>query len=73
MMVENLRDIINIFHEATRMKLNIKKSTISYWGISKTAKYLCSQVFPFQALVTDVGLKYLGFQLKENWYQKGDC
>jgi hypothetical protein len=49
-MVENLREIINLFCEATSMKLNIDKSTISYWGLLENEKALYSQVFPFQVL-----------------------
>jgi hypothetical protein len=41
-------------------------------GLSKNEKYLYSQVFPFQVLATNDGMKYLGFHLKANWYKKGD-
>jgi hypothetical protein len=60
-MVENLRDIIDILCEATCMELNIDKSIISFWGRSKNEKYVYSQVFPFQILALDDGMKYMGF------------
>jgi hypothetical protein len=65
-MIENLREIINLLYEATCMKFNIDKSIISYWGLSNNKIVLYSQVFPFQVLGMDEGLKYPGFHLKSN-------
>jgi hypothetical protein len=56
----------------TGMKINIAKSTISFWGLSERGKNIITQMFPYNVVELDVGLKYLGFQLKDNMYKKGD-
>jgi hypothetical protein len=70
--VENLKNIIELFCMAIRMKINLAKSMISLWGIPKMVKNHIIQLFPYNLVDLDVGLKYLGFQLKINLYKTSD-
>ena len=45
---------------------------ISFWGISEMENIFITQLFPYNMIELDIGLKYLGFQLKENMYKKCD-
>jgi hypothetical protein len=54
------------------MIINLDKSTLSMWDILKHEHEYFSQLFPYQVIDMDQGLKYLGFHLKPNLYKKGD-
>jgi hypothetical protein len=69
--VEKLKEIINLFCMVIGMKINITKLTISLWGISKREKNIITQLFPYNVVEIDDGLKYLGFELKTNIYKNG--
>ena len=54
------------------MVINVQKYTITCSNLwDEEARYLVSKI-PFQVGDLDVGLKYLGFELKPNSYLKGD-
>jgi hypothetical protein len=44
--VEKLKEIIDLFCMVVGMNINIAKSTISLWGISKREKNIITQLFP---------------------------
>jgi hypothetical protein len=48
------------------MTINLEKSMIFLWGITKQEKNYITQIFPYQLVDLDLGLKYLGFHLKPN-------
>jgi hypothetical protein len=70
--VEKFKNILDLFCKATSMIINLDKSTLSMWDIPEHEKGYFSQLFPYQVIDMDQGLKYLGFHLKPNLYKKGD-
>jgi hypothetical protein len=70
--VETLRDILTLFSRATSMQVDERKSTLSTNLLSAEEVHLFRQSFPFADKELDVGLKYLGFNLKPNAYRKVD-
>jgi hypothetical protein len=54
------------------MKINIQKSTLSANNLSIEELDQYKSLFPFELVDFDKGIKYLGFHLKTNCYQKVD-
>jgi hypothetical protein len=54
------------------MIINSQKSTLSLIGIDEATSTLYKTLFPFPLQELQQGIKYLGFQLKANNYQKRD-
>jgi hypothetical protein len=66
--VENFKDIMDLFYKAIGMKMNLEKSTLTLWGTHEHEMNYISQIFPFKLIDLDMGLKYLGFLLKPKMY-----
>jgi hypothetical protein len=47
-MIEKLREIMDLFCEATRMQINTMKSSMLFWGLSKIENIYITQIFPYQ-------------------------
>jgi len=60
------------FGKVTRMKINERKSSISVLNLDEVKIRHYQTMFPFKMIELDIGLKYLGFQLKPNYYKKED-
>jgi len=54
------------------MLINVRKSTLSMHNMSLIDVGFYGEVFPYEQQDLDLGLKYLGFQLKPNKYKKED-
>jgi hypothetical protein len=68
-----LRDILHLFNKATRMEVNILKSTLYTSNMSNNIMFDLKAIFPFQYHSLNDGFKYLGFILKPNGHIKFDC
>ena len=66
-----LQEILALFTKATGMEINFGKSslTIHLLRLEEEAEL---RLFPIITAGLDAGLKYLGFSLKANMYQKQD-
>jgi len=54
--------------QKTRMVINMEKSMMTLWGISKQEKNIISQLFPYQ--MTNLhSLKYMGFFFNPNQHK----
>ena len=67
-----MKGIIDIFCGASGMKLNSHKLSFSILCQDKFIMDSISHIFPFKMESMDKGIKYLGFILKPNGYNKGD-
>ena len=54
------------------MQLNIEKSIITAFNLEDDIIRALLDIFPFNVYTLDEGLKYLGFSLKPNYYNKED-
>jgi len=70
--VENFKNILELFYKSIGMIINLNKSTLSMWDTLEHEKEHFSQLFPYQVIDMDRGLKYLGFHLKPFFYKKDD-
>ena len=70
--VETLSDILALFKRATCKQINVKKSTLSWSNMSEVETNFYKLHFSFEVKDFDLGLKYLGFQLKPKCYLKSD-
>ena len=69
---EVIAGILELFSNATGMEINLEKSTLSTHLLGDDEIQLFSGIFPYKLEVFENGLKYLGFVLKPNSYQKKD-
>ena len=67
-----LREILDLFSKATEMDVNVGKSTLTTHLLRVKERLELNRHFPFNPVGLDSGLKYLGFHLKPNKYQKSD-
>eukprot|EP00253_Pinus_taeda_P034161 PITA_34161 len=67
-----LQNAMLLFQQATGMKINEQKSSITSVGCSVHESVYTSQRFPFNSLSLADGIKYLGFRLKPNGYRIAD-
>jgi hypothetical protein len=56
--VKKLKEIIEPFYMAIFMKINIAKSTISFWGILELEKNYITHLFPYNLDDLAARLKY---------------
>jgi hypothetical protein len=70
--VEHLEELLNIFYKSTGMLINKRKSSLYTWRLFEKEKNTISQILSLQVEDLGFGLKYLGFMLKANDYQKND-
>lgn len=70
--VDRLQEILSLFLKATGMEVNGNKSTLSSNLLGDEEKQEYSRDFPYPYHPLEDGLKYLGFNLKPNDYQKHD-
>ena len=63
---------INLFKIAMGMMINFQKSTVSFFRLLDSDLRYLMGLFPIQAVEISKGIKYLGFFLKPNGYQKDD-
>ena len=70
--VNTISDILALFAKATGMEINAGKSSLSTHLLSAEELRIISGSFPYRLEDLDGGLKYLGFCLKPNDYQKQD-
>jgi hypothetical protein len=68
--LENLKDILNIFFLATRMKINRDKSSLLVWGLPLQESNTISALLGVQIKDPTEGLRYHGFTLKASDYRK---
>jgi len=64
--------MLKLFQGATRMVINVQKSTLSFTGMETTSETHYRHLFPFPTIDFSKGIKYLGFHLKPNDYWKND-
>lgn len=64
-----IKEVLNFFDKSTRMMVNIHKSSLSLFGLSRYELTQAHILFPFQSLDSEARLKYLGFYLKPNDYK----
>eukprot|EP00253_Pinus_taeda_P025399 PITA_25399 len=67
-----LQNAMLLFQQATGMKINEQKSSITSVGCSVHESVFATQRFPFNSLSLADGIKYLGFRLKPNGYRIAD-
>ena len=67
-----LQGILELFAKATGMEINFCKSSLTTHLLRPEEEAELSRIFPFNTAGLDDGLKYLGFSLKANLYQKQD-
>jgi hypothetical protein len=70
--VETFMKILDLFWNATWMKINSRKSTLSTYNLDRVETNLYKMIFPFDYKEIEEGLKYLGFHLNPNKYRKED-
>jgi hypothetical protein len=56
-----LEEILSLFHSATRMKINAKKSTLTISEMEREEVPTCRRLFPYSVHDILEGIKYLGF------------
>ena len=66
-----LKDIF-LFSKATGMEINFGKYSLTTHLLRPEEEAEMSRIFPITIAGLDEGLKYLGFSLKANLYQKQD-
>ena len=67
-----LQEILSLFSKATGMEVNELKSTLSTNLLGEEERMAYTRAFPYSHHLLEDGLKYLGFKLKPNDYQKQD-
>eukprot|EP00253_Pinus_taeda_P032224 PITA_32224 len=67
-----LQHAMQLFQQATGMKINVQKSTITTVGCTAHETAFALQRFPFISLTLADGIKYLGFILKPIGYKIAD-
>ena len=67
-----LDDILNIFSKETWMDINIGKSMVIPYLLSREEERVLSELFPFHTVHFEEGIHYLGFFIKPNYYRKQD-
>jgi len=67
-----LQQLFLLFQQATGMKINDSKSTITAVGCTHHESTYASQCFPFTSLNLANGIKYLGYRLKPLGYKIAD-
>jgi len=65
-----LQEILSLFSKATGMEVNELKSTLSTNLLGEEERMAYTRAFPYSHHLLEDGLKYLGFKLKPNDYQK---
>ena len=65
-------EILELFSKSTRMEINVGKSTLCTHMLSDVELLEISGFFPYKLEELDGGMKYLGFVLKPDSYQKQD-
>jgi hypothetical protein len=70
--IEKLCEGLILFKHATGMEINKQKSSVTLSYLSGEESLYIYARLPFRVFDLDEGLKYLGFQLKPNDYQKTD-
>ena len=65
-----IQDIMELFSKATGMEINSRKSTLTLHLLRAEEVQVFRRIFPFYLEGLDVEMKYLGFCLKPNDYQK---
>ena len=70
--IDKLCEGLDLLQVATRMVINVHKSTITFSNMWEVKVHYLVSKLPFQVGYLDVGLKYFGFQLKPNYCLKGD-
>ena len=71
--MDTILGILDLFSSATGMDINAGKSTMSTHRLHADELRHITDTFPYRLETLDGGLKYLGFFLKPNDYQKKDC
>jgi len=69
---ETLANMLNLFRAATGMVINPQKYSLTLIGLAEGVEDIYNTLFPFSTQDLSLGIKYLGFHLKENNYQKED-
>jgi hypothetical protein len=59
--VIKLREIIDLYYTSIGMMINIGKSIVSFKGIYEEERLFFSQMFPYNQIEMEDGLKYLVF------------
>ena len=70
--LRTLDDILKIFSKATGMDINVGKSTVIPFLLSREEELVLLDLFPFHIAALEEGLHYLGFYIKPNDYRKQD-
>jgi hypothetical protein len=70
--VETLSDVFSLFSRATGMHINVRKYTLPVSNMSEEETNFYKLHLSFEVKDFDLGLKYLGFQLKPNCYLKSN-
>jgi hypothetical protein len=63
-----LRDILDLFCLATRMEINMEKSSMQFHALSDESRAHLRSILPFQHNEIEEGIKYLGFYLNHYAY-----
>ena len=69
-MARDSKEILDLFSKATGMEINVGKSSLSTRLLDNIERLAIFGLFPYKLEEFDAGLKYLGFFLKPNSYQK---
>ena len=69
---ERLSKILILFCKATRMQINVQKSTITTFNLEEESMSTLLVLFPLLHFALDDGIIYLGYRLKPNSYGKED-
>lgn len=67
-----LNDILILYEKDSEMKVNVRKSFISMFGLEAEDLRYCLSIFPYKVEYFDVGMKYVGFHIKPNGYLNSD-
>ena len=67
-----LDDILKLLSKATGMDINVGKSTVIPYLLSREEERVLSELFPFHTTAFEEGIHYLKFFIKPNAYQKQD-
>jgi hypothetical protein len=68
--MQKIYAILDLFGRATRMQINGKKSTLSPNLMEEEEINTYKELFPFEFIPFDAGLKYLGFHLRPPMQKK---
>ena len=67
-----LDDILNIFSKETGMEINVGKSMVIPYVLSREEERVLSELFAFHVVAFEEGIHYRGFFIKPNYYRKRD-